>query len=98
MKNEVFEQTMDNMKKLRDFMFLTAEARRDYLLSEPQCDRKLINCQQQKKTLVTMNKPPYLGLLILEIIKIVICEIFFDYVKPNMNKKQIYAIGPQIDL
>ena len=46
MKNEVFEQTMDNMKKRRDFMFLTAEARRDYLVSEPQCETKLINCQQ----------------------------------------------------
>ena len=40
-----------------------------------------------------MNKPLYLGLLILKIKKIVACEFWFDYVKPKQgDKTKLYYI------
>ena len=34
-----------------------------------------------------MKRPVYLGLSILEIIKIVMCEFWYDYVKPHFGEK-----------
>ena len=34
-----------------------------------------------------MNKPVYLGLSILELSKILMCEFWYDYVKPKYGKK-----------
>ena len=39
------------------------------------------------KANVKMNKPVFLGLLILEIIKIVMFDYWHDYVKPKYRKK-----------
>ena len=36
-----------------------------------------------KNTKVKMNKPIYLGLSMLEISKILICEFWYDYMKPK---------------
>ena len=38
-----------------------------------------------KKTKVKLNKPIYLGLSILEISKILMYELWYDYMKPNYN-------------
>ena len=38
-----------------------------------------------KKTKVKMNKPIYLGLSILEIIKLLMYEFWYDYMKPKYN-------------
>ena len=35
MNNAVFEKTMENMRKHRDFKLATTERRRNYLVSEP---------------------------------------------------------------
>ena len=40
---------------------------------------------EMKKTKVKMNKPVYLGLLILEISKILMYEFWYDYIKPKCN-------------
>ena len=40
-----------------------------------------------RKTQIFMSKPVYLGLLILEISKIVMYELWYDYVKPKCNEK-----------
>ena len=37
-----------------------------------------------KKTKVKMNKPVYLGLSILEIVKTLMYEFWYKYMKPNM--------------
>ena len=34
-----------------------------------------------------MNKPVYLGLPILELSKIFVCEFWYDYVKPKYGEK-----------
>ena len=40
-----------------------------------------------RKTQILMNKPVYLGLSILELSKIVMCEFCYDYVKPKYGEK-----------
>ena len=40
-----------------------------------------------KKTEILMNKPVYLGLLILELSKILMYEFWYDYVKRKLVKK-----------
>ena len=40
-----------------------------------------------KRTQVLMNKPVYLALLILKIIKIVLYEFWYDYVRPKYREK-----------
>ena len=45
------------------------------------------NTSKQEKTRVTINKPVYLGLPILEISKIVIYEFSYDYLKPKQGEK-----------
>ena len=40
-----------------------------------------------RKTEIIMNKPVYLGLLILELSKILMYEFWYDYVKPKYGAK-----------
>ena len=77
MNNTVFEKTMKNVRQHRGINLVTAERGRNYLVSEPNyhttkhfSDNLLAT--EMKRTQILMNKPVYLGLSILEIIKIVI--------------------------
>ena len=47
----------------------------------------LVRIEMERKTHILTSKPFYLGLSILEIIKIVIYVFWFDYVKPKYGKK-----------
>ena len=48
--------------------------------------RKFIS-KEKKKTEILMNKPVYLGLSILELSKVLMYEIWYDYVKPKYGEK-----------
>ena len=41
----------------------------------------------KKKTEILMNKPVYLGLSISELIKTLMYEFWYDYIKPKYGKK-----------
>ena len=51
-----------------------------------------------KKIKVKMNKPIYLGFLILEISKPLMYKFWYDYMKPKYKKKQDCVIQTQIVL
>ena len=89
MNNAVFGKTMENIRKHRDIKLITTNKRRSKLVSEPNYHTiKLISEDlsiiEMNKTKVKMNKPIYLGLSILEISKILMYELWYDYMKPNM--------------
>ena len=42
---------------------------------------------EMKKTKIVLNKPVHLGLSILELSEILMCEFWFDYIKPKFGKK-----------
>ena len=82
---------MGNVRKHRDIKFVTTKERKNYLVSEPNYQRKLfpenLLAIKTKKMHVFMNKPVYFGLSILEISKIVTHELLYDYVKPKYIEK-----------
>ena len=90
MNNSVLGKTMENIRKHRDIKLVTTDKKRSKLVSEPNYhtinliseDLPII---EMKKTKVKMNKPIYLGLLILEISKILMYEFWYDYMKPKYN-------------
>ena len=88
MNNSVFGKTMENIRKDRDIKLVTTDKKRSNFVSEPNYhtinliseDLPII---EMKKTKVKMNKPICLGLSILEICKILMYEIWYDYMKPK---------------
>ena len=75
MNNAVFRKAMENMRKHRDMKLVTTERRKKYLVSEPNYDTinffiESVLVKEMKKTEIIMNKPPSVGLSILESSKI----------------------------
>ena len=90
MNNSVFGRAMENTQKYRVIKLVTTEQRRNFLVSEPNyhttvfCTEHLLAIEI-KKTQVLMNKPPYLGLSILELSKTVLYESWYDYDKSKCS-------------
>ena len=71
---------MENVGKDRDIKFITAERRRNYLVSGPNHNiikflTEHLLAIEMKKTQILMNKPVYLKLSALELSKILMDEI-----------------------
>ena len=86
MNNAVFGKTMENVRKHRDIKLVTTDKKRSKLVSEPNYhtmnyiseDFSII---EMKRIKLKMNKPIYLGLSILEISKLLMYELWYDYMK-----------------
>ena len=80
MNNAVFEKAVENVRKHRYIKLVTRERKRNYLVSESNYHttkiftESLLAIEMKKKTEVLMNKPVYLGLLILELSKTLMYE------------------------
>ena len=79
MNNSVFGKTMENVENYRDIKLVTTEEKRSKLVSEPNYHRtkkfsKNLLAIEMKQTKVKMNKPVYLGMLILDISKTLMYE------------------------
>ena len=78
-KNSVFAKTVENVRKCRYIKIIKTEARRNYLVSEPNYQptifvwKSISNKKERKKIL--MNKAVYLGFSILELSKIAMYEL-----------------------
>ena len=92
MNNTVFGNTMKNARKYRDIRLVTNDKRRNQLASEPNYhttkyfSESLIPIEI-KKTKVKMNKPEYVGLLILDISKTLMYAFWFIYIKPKYQDR-----------
>ena len=88
MNNSVFGKTLENLRKHRDIKLVTTDKGRNQLVSESNyrttrwCSEDLLAIEM-KKIKVKMNKPVYLELLILDISKILMYELWHDYIKPK---------------
>ena len=90
MNNSVFGKTMENIRKHREIELVTTDTKRTKLVSEPNYHTinlisEDLSIIELKKTKVKMNEPIYLGLSILEISKILMYELWYDYMKPKYN-------------
>ena len=93
MNNGVFRKTMKNVRKHRDIKLFTTEWRKNYLVLEPNYHTSTFFTEyllaiEMNNTQILANKPVYLGLLILEISKILMYEFCYDYVKPKYSDKR----------
>ena len=98
MNNAVFGKPMENVRKHRDIKLVTTDKRRNQLVSEPNGHTtkwfsENVLPTEMRKTKVKMNKPIYLGMAILDISKIVMYELWYDYKKPKYgdNAKLCYT-------
>ena len=85
---QFLEKTMENNRKRRNIKLVTAESRRNYLVSEPNYHTTKFFIEnvlviEMKKTQILTSKPVYLGLSILDLSKTVMYEFWYDYVKPK---------------
>ena len=92
MNNTVFGKTMENQRKYRDIKLVTTEKKTNYLVSDPNYyttklfTKNLLAIEMNKRQ-ITMNKPVYLELAILDISKIAMYEFWFDYIKLKFSER-----------
>ena len=82
---------MENVRNHRDIKLLTSDKRRKRLVSEPNYhSRKNFSehfiAIEMKNIRVKMGKPLYLGMSILDIIKTLMYEFWYDYI----NRAKLY--------
>ena len=92
MNNAVFGKTMEDVRKYRDIKLVTTDRRRNQLVSEPNYHTSKYFSEnfmalKMKKTKVKMNKPVHLGMSILGISKTLMCEFWYDYIKPKYGNR-----------
>ena len=85
---QYLEKQWKTIRKHRDIKLVMTNKRRSKLVSEPNYYTmnyisEDLSVTEMNKTRVKMNKPIYLGLLILDISKILIYEFWYDYMKPK---------------
>ena len=83
MNNSVFGKTMENLRNHRDIRVVTTDKRRSILVSEPNYHSvkyisKDLLITEMRKTVVTMNKPIYVGQAILDISKTLMYEFWWN--------------------
>ena len=92
MNNSVFGKTMKNVRNHRDIKIVTTDKRRSILASEPnyhstKYTSKDLLIMKMKNVEVKENKPIYLGQAILDIIKTLMYEFWYDYIQPRYGDK-----------
>ena len=92
MNNSVFGKTMENVRNHRDIRVVTTDKRRNILASEANYHStkyisKDLVIMEMEKVEVKMNKPIYLGPVILDISKTLMYEFWYDYIKPKYDDK-----------
>ena len=92
MNNSVFGKTMENIRNRVNVKLVDAGEQFKKLAAKPNYNgRKIFNenlvSVHMKKTSLTMNKPVYLGMSILDLSKIVMYDFHYRYIKPKYGSK-----------
>ena len=80
MNNSVFGKTMENVRKHREIKLVTTDRKNINYHTKKYFLENLI-ATELKKIKLEINKPVYLGLLILEISKILMYQFWYDFIK-----------------
>ena len=92
MNNSVFGKTMENIRNRVNVKLVNTGEQFKKLAAKPNYNgRKIFNenlvSVHMKKTSLTMNKPVYLGMSILDLSKIVMYDFHYRYIKPKYGSK-----------
>ena len=88
MNNSVFGKTMENIRNRVNVKLVDSGEQFKKLAAKPNYNgRKIFNenlvSVHMKKTSLTMNKPVYLGMSILDLSKIIMFDFHYKYIKPK---------------
>ena len=92
MNNSVFGKTMENIRNRVDVRLVNTEEKFRKLVSKPNYRSRKIFSENlvsvhMKKTSLTMNKPVYLGMCILDLSKTIMYDFHYNYIKPKYGDK-----------
>ena len=92
MNNSVFGKTMENIRNRVNVKLVDTGEQFKKLTAKPNYEsRKIFNenlvSVHMKKTSLTMNKPVYLGMSILDLSKTVMFDFHYKYIKPKYGKQ-----------
>ena len=92
MNNSVFGKTMENIRNRVDVKLVNTEEKLRKLVAKPNYRGRKIFSENFvsvhiKKTRLTMNKPVYLGMCILDLSKTIMYEFHYNYIKPKYGDK-----------
>ena len=92
MNNSVFGKTMENIRNRVNIKLVDTGEQFKKLAAKPNYEsRKIFNKNlvsvHMKKTSLTMNKPVYLGMSILDLSKTVMFDFHYNYIKPKYGKQ-----------
>ena len=92
MNNSVFGKTMENIRNRVNIKLVDTEEQFKKLVAKPNYQsRKIFNenlvSVHMKKTSLTMNKPVYLGMSILDLSKTLMFDFHYKYIKPKYDKQ-----------
>ena len=92
MNNSVFGKTIENIRNRVDVKLVNTEEKFKKLVAKPNFkSRKIFNenliSVHMKKTSLTMNKPVYLGMCILDLSKTIMYDFHYNYIKPKYGAK-----------
>ena len=92
MNNSVFGKTMENLRKRVDVKLVTNEKKLDRLTSKPTYvsskifNKNLVAVHKVKETL-TLNRPAYVGMCILDLSKTLMYDFHYNYIKKKYGNK-----------
>ena len=92
MNNSVFGKTMENMRNRVDIKLVNSRDKARKLIAKPNFEHYQIFKEdfaaiQMKKTSLTMVKPVYLGMSILDLRKTIMYDFHYKYIKPKYGDK-----------
>ena len=92
MNNSVFGKTMENIRNRVDVKLVNTKEKFKKHVAKPNFRSRKIFSENlvsvhMKKTSLTMNKPVYLGMCILELSKIIMFNFHYNYIKPKYGDK-----------
>ena len=90
--NSVFGKTMENLRKWVDVSLVTNEKKLDKLTSKPTyVSSKIFNenlmAVHKVKEMLTLNRPAYVGMCILDLSKTLMYDFHYNYIKKKYNNK-----------
>ena len=91
MRNTVFGKTMQNVRSEKDIRLFTTDVQRNKLVNQlnfysSKYFSENLLAVEMRKIKFNMNKPIYLGMTILDVSKIPMYELLYDYLKPRYNE------------
>ena len=92
MNNSVFGKTMETIRNRVDVKLVNTEEKLRKLVAKPNFRSRKIFSENlvsvhMKKTSLTMNKPVYLGMCILDLSKTIIYEFYYNYLKQKYGDR-----------